>query len=106
MPAACRSPARVIVVSGWSVSFRRRVWPLRAGFVMAAEGAAGRRGRVAEGAAGRRVRVLDIRRGAAAGIIGAHSRRKPETISLKPPTEPGLLPRCVAPSRLLLPHPP
>jgi len=105
MPAARRSPARVIAVSGWSVSFRRRVWPLRAGFVMAAEGAAGRRVRVAEGAAGRRVRVLDIRRVTAAGIMGAISRRRPGFISLKPRTESGMMPREVRLSGLVWRHP-
>src|SRR5260221_2237725 len=94
MPAARRSPARVTVASGWSDSFRRRVWPLRAGFVMAAERAAGRR-----------VRVPDIRRVTTTGIVGTISRRRPGSIMSILRTESGRIPREVRLSGLVWRHP-
>ena len=78
MPDAWRSAARVIVASGAIASLGRRVERLRAGFALAAEGAAGSRERVAEGAVGRRERVAEGavgRRGRVAeGAAGSRSR--------------------------------
>lgn len=69
-PATCRSPARVRVASGRSVSLCRRVRLRRAGFVTAAAGTAGRTGRVS-----------NLRRMRTAGVMTSNSRRKPGSMA-------------------------
>jgi hypothetical protein len=93
MPASRRSPRRVIVASGWSVSSPRRVRTLRAGFVIPAEWPAGRR-----------IGVGVIPRRPAAGITGRISRRRPGSIRLRSHTESGLKPREVRLSGLVWRH--
>jgi hypothetical protein len=90
--AARRSSARVIVASGCSASFPRRARPLRAGLVLAAEQAAGRR-----------VGLPEIRRDTAAGIMAAYSRRRPGSITVG--SWSGLKPREVRLSGLVWRHP-
>ena len=79
------------MASGWSVSFRRRVRPLRADLVLAAERAAGRRVgcRKSPGYSGR--------------IMPAYSRRRPGSITFR--SWPGLKPREVRLSGLVWCHP-